>query len=257
MTAIELFQFPYSHFNEKARWALDHKAVPHLRRSLLPGPHAPLMLRISGQKSVPVLRRGALVVAGSSRLIAWLEETHPLPPLYPAQPADLERALEIERWFDEQIGPEIRRSLFHTLLREPAYLRRSFSGGHGTVARAAYRACFPAVRWIMRRDMRVDDAGAERGRERTREALDFVAREAGTEGYLAGRSFSVADLCAASLLAPAVMPPDTPMAMPEPRPEGVRAWLAAWADHPGSAWVRAQYARHRPPSAARSGDAGV
>jgi hypothetical protein len=32
-----LFQFTYSHFNEKARWALDLKHVPHVRHSLLPG----------------------------------------------------------------------------------------------------------------------------------------------------------------------------------------------------------------------------
>ncbi len=142
-------------------------------------------------------------------------------------------------------------------MREPAYLRRSFSGEHGAIVRAAYRACFPAVRWIMRRDMQVNDASADRGRVRTREALDFVAREAGPEGYLVGDVFSVADLCAASLLAPAVMPPDTPMAMPEPRPEGVRAWLASWADHPGAGWVRGQYARHRPPSAALIGAASA
>ena len=33
---IELLQFPYSHFNEKARWALDFKGLRHVRTSLLP-----------------------------------------------------------------------------------------------------------------------------------------------------------------------------------------------------------------------------
>jgi len=38
---IELLQFRHSlsPSNEKLRWALDIKRVPHRRRSLLPGPH--------------------------------------------------------------------------------------------------------------------------------------------------------------------------------------------------------------------------
>ena len=33
MAGITLHQFLYSHFNEKARWALAFKGVPHERRS--------------------------------------------------------------------------------------------------------------------------------------------------------------------------------------------------------------------------------
>ena len=36
---IELYQFNFSTFNEKARWALDYKHVPHRKTTLLPGPH--------------------------------------------------------------------------------------------------------------------------------------------------------------------------------------------------------------------------
>jgi glutathione S-transferase len=36
---IELLQFRHSPYNEKVRWALDLKRLPHRRRSLLPGPH--------------------------------------------------------------------------------------------------------------------------------------------------------------------------------------------------------------------------
>ena len=31
-----LWHFRISHFNEKARWALDWKRVPHVRRAVLP-----------------------------------------------------------------------------------------------------------------------------------------------------------------------------------------------------------------------------
>src|SRR6059058_1859108 len=39
-----LWHFTVSHFNEKARWALDFKRVPHVRRALLPGFHFPKIL---------------------------------------------------------------------------------------------------------------------------------------------------------------------------------------------------------------------
>ncbi len=35
----ELLHFRVSHYNEKVRWALDHKRWPHRRRALVPGFH--------------------------------------------------------------------------------------------------------------------------------------------------------------------------------------------------------------------------
>jgi glutathione S-transferase len=62
----------------------------------------------------------------------------------------------------------------------------------------------------------------------------------------------VADLAAAALLMPAVQPPQGPV-YPEPWAEVVHAWIAHWADHPGAAWVREIYARHRGTSAQVAG----
>jgi glutathione S-transferase len=107
--SIELLQFPYSHYNEKARWALDLKHVPHARRNLLPGPHMLPIKRLTGQTTVPVLRIGERVVPGSARIIDELEQRYPEPPLYPADPALRKWALEIQACFDEEIGPRVRR----------------------------------------------------------------------------------------------------------------------------------------------------
>ena len=43
MPAPLLWHFPISHYNEKARWALDWKRIPHERRALAMGyvPRAP------------------------------------------------------------------------------------------------------------------------------------------------------------------------------------------------------------------------
>jgi glutathione S-transferase len=54
-TMIELLQFRHSPYNEKVRWALDLKRVPHTRRSLLPGPHVATVRRLTGRTHTPVL----------------------------------------------------------------------------------------------------------------------------------------------------------------------------------------------------------
>ncbi len=41
---MKLHQFQFSHYNEKARWALDFKGLKYEKRSLLPGFHMPVIL---------------------------------------------------------------------------------------------------------------------------------------------------------------------------------------------------------------------
>jgi glutathione S-transferase len=245
----ELFQFEFSHYNEKARWALDYKHVRHRRRSFLPGPHVLPIMRLSGQKSVPVLRAGAEVIAGSARIIDYIERQYPEPALYPADPEQRRKALEIQQWFDEEVGAYIRRAFFFELLPDDRYLCALFASRRPTLVRRLYGAVFPGIRLVMKRDMRIDAPGAAEGCERTAKALDFVARNAGPQGYLVGDRFSVADLTAAAILCPSVFPPEFPVPIPEPRAKVLNNWLARWARHPGGQWVRDMYTRHRGTSA--------
>src|SRR2546426_470962 len=87
-----LWQFRFSHFNEKARWALDWKGIAHVRRSLLPGFHVPRVLWMTGQKSVPVLVLDRETIHDSTRIIERLERLRPEPALYPADDAARRRA---------------------------------------------------------------------------------------------------------------------------------------------------------------------
>jgi len=245
--SIELLQFPYSHFNEKVRWALDWKGVPHRRTDYLPGPHAPQIEKLTGQTQVPVVRFGEELVHGSARIIDELERRYPEPPLYPEAQALRDKALEIQAWFDEEIGPRVRRALFSVMIEEPGYLCGMFSITRSLPVRAGYRAMFQLVRAKMAREMGLTDPQAvEESYAATERALDFVAKEAGAEGFLVGDRFSVADLTAAALLAPACNPPDSIMTQPEPAPEAIVDWRARWADHPGTAWVHARYRDQRP-----------
>jgi len=249
MSAPLLHQFRFSHYNEKARWTLDHKRVAHRRRAYLPGMHIVPLFLLSGQRQVPVLRDGAADVAGSTAIVDHLERTRPDPPLYFADPEQRARALEIQRWFDEHVGGPMRAAFFFSALDDATYLRAVFTRHAGRTARAFYRLTFPAIAAIMRRDMRLSPAATTAGLARTAEALDFVVAHAGPQGYLVGDRFSIADLAAAAILSPAVLPPEFTYPCPQPYSRPFATWLARWSEHPGAAWVRETYRRHRGVSA--------
>ena len=79
MDTPELWQFTSSHFNEKARWALDFKRVPHIRHSMIPGFHVATVKRMTGKTHVPVLKLNGTAVSDSSRIIEALEHAYPDP----------------------------------------------------------------------------------------------------------------------------------------------------------------------------------
>ncbi len=240
---LEIWQFRMSMYPEKVRWALDYKGLAHIRHTLLPGPHAAQMLLLTGQKKVPVLRHGQTWVKGSDAIIDYLETHYPQPALYPADPELKRRAIELQAWFDAR-GACIRRAFFHGLLPETQYAADLFSQGFPERTRTLYRAAFPVTRAIMNLDMKITKHGAEEGYRRTQEALDFIAKHQGPQGYLVGDQFSVADLTGAVVLFSTV-PLGEHVMFPSPQPQGVERWWQSWSDHPSASWVREMYARHR------------
>ena len=239
-----LWQFRASHYNEMVRWALDWKGIHYQRRSLLPGPHMPVVLWLTGQKSVPVLRLHGETIADSTRIIAALEARYPERPLYPADPATRGRALELEEYFDDEIGPHVRRCLFHAALDDTDFILGLFAVDASLPARLAYRTAFPLIRLAMRSDMTITDDGAARSLARLDAAFDRLEQEIGPSGHLAGDAFSVADLTAAALLTPLTFPPEYPYAIP-PLPASIRALQARYEKRPGFAWARDVYRRFR------------
>lgn len=116
-----LWHLPVSHYSEKVRWALDHKRIPHDRRALIGGLHIPIALTLTHGQSytLPVIELDGRTIGDSTAIIAAVEQTYPEHPLYPADPAERRHALELEDWFDQRLGPDIRRFVFHALRSDP------------------------------------------------------------------------------------------------------------------------------------------
>ena len=186
-TAVEtqvLWHLEISHYNEKARWALDYKGVPHVRRAVTPGLQELTARRLRAGRTMPVLETNGRAIGDSTTIIEEVERRWPEPPLYPADPEQRRHALDLEDYFDEQCGPDARRVLFND---KP--------GGAGDVPAMFY--------------------GRDRRRNGLLEALNPLFLQAVKWRFrirsdAVEESRTVADLTAASILGLVVVPPEFP-----------------------------------------------
>ena len=63
-----LYQFPLSHFCEKARWLLDYKELDFVAHNLIPGVHRAFAQLKTGQNRLPILRDQHCWVADSTEI---------------------------------------------------------------------------------------------------------------------------------------------------------------------------------------------
>lgn len=241
-----LWHIPISHYAEKVRWALKYKEVEHVRRALPPPSHMAIAAALTRGRSItiPVLSLDGRHIGDSTAIIAALEERYPEPPLYPAGPAERARALELEEFFDEELGPHVRQATFNELRSEPeTFQRLAGTGAPGPVrllgpALGAYAKAYTALRWRAG-----DDDAAERSRAKVHAAVDRLEAELGDGDYLVGDAFSVADLTAASLLYPVVLSPGAPIERGAlPRPPRL---LEELTGRRAVEWADEMYRRHR------------
>ena len=253
-----LIQLDISHYSEKIRWALDHKQVPHRRRSPLPGTHIPIAFALTRGESItlPLLQLDGRTIADSTAIIAALEERYPEPPLYPADPEQRRRALELEDFFDEELGPHARLLPFHELTNEPEMFAQVASEavpgplGNAKGLVGLYARTYTGLRFGVR-----DEAAAATAREKVVAALDRLEAELAANGggeFLAGESFSVADLTAAALFYPIVGPAEGPLPPDSPTPPAFERFRAEIRDRTGYVWVEETFRRHRQPAAPAS-----
>jgi glutathione S-transferase len=248
-----LWQIRFSHFNEKARWALDYKGVPHVRHALAPGLHPYRSKRLGGRGTTPVLELDGQVIGDTTEIISRLEQRDPQPSLYPDTDIDRGTALDLEEQFDEELGPGIRSAVFAALLPDRKATTEATTQGLSSFNRVAFTVAYPLIRRQVRRALPAHEADARRGREQTVAALDLIESE--LEGdYLVGDSFGVADLTAAALLAPLVAPPEFPYRWPAKWPAQWQEFRDSLADRPAYRWVQETYSRHRGSSAAVEDD---
>ncbi len=118
---LELYQFELSQYSEKVRLILDYKGLEYRKIEVTPGVGQFELLQKSGQRQVPVLKDGDIIVGDSTEIAFYLERKYPEKPILPTDPKQRGLCLLIEEWADESIGLKGRKALVGALNHNPNF----------------------------------------------------------------------------------------------------------------------------------------
>jgi glutathione S-transferase len=242
---IALYQFEFSHFCEKARWALDYKGLPHVRKNLLPGLHARLARRLAPNSSLPILVDSGTVIQDSAAIITFLDKRYPDRPLTPRDAQEAEEVLAWEQYLDEEIGVQVRRWFYYHALPDRDCALRFLLDGARWYGRPLFALIYPKVRAAMTALMDIHAVSARQSEERLLAALDKLDDAVKERKFLVGDQFSRADLTACSLLRRHCGADKARAEMAAAVPAAVLALRDAHKARPFATWVRETYRSHR------------
>jgi len=238
-----LYQFPISHFCEKARWALDYKNIPYKAKNLLPGPHVKKIMSMAKTSEVPVLEHENNVIQKSNKIIDYLDQQFPDNCLTPVNEENRKLAQEWEAFSDKEVGPNLRTYFYHTLLDYPDLLIPIFTYNGPWYGKILMKFIFPTLRKKMIKLMRINNETAAQAKQNLKLAIDKINLYLSENKFLAGDQFSRADLAAASLLAPLVQPEKYGLPWPSPLPSALQTTIDEWSSE--LEWVRHLYNEYR------------
>ncbi|MBT8469546.1 MAG: glutathione S-transferase family protein [Deltaproteobacteria bacterium] len=202
-----LITLPFSHYNEKARWALDRYAVPYREE-----PHMPFVCsiavavatrgrggaadRTSSRYSTPVLilDDGRILTDSTDivRFAAGRDDS-----LFPNTEVS-----DLVAHYGDQLGPYTRLLAYWHLGRHPGMIEQLAADNVGRREAWAFRRIVPLVGSQLTRGFNLTESGHDRALTRLRQELDDAASRLEHRNYLCGDRFTAADLTFAALLAP-------------------------------------------------------
>lgn len=250
-----LYQFPVSHYCEKARWVLDHKAVPYRVYNQLPGPHAWFNRLRTSYPTVPVLVDHGKAISGSHAIALHLEGPDERARLLPRSAAARAVLDEIVHEFDEIVGPAVRRYVYGLITPNVGLFRDAFFRGYGPVARTLGVAMALPVSKAIAGMYEVHAPSNRESPDLMRAAADRIeARLRDGSRFLLDDELSLADITVASLLGPVTGPAGSPWDFDLEVPE-FRALRSEFRARPIGQYIEDQYAaRFKPAGAPRALD---
>ena len=103
MPTPRLWSWNLSPFAGKVRVAFAEKGVPLDLIEIDPRHRPPRLRELNPTNRVPVLELDGTAVRESTAICEWLEDTHPEPPLWPADPLRRAAARGLLRWVDDEL----------------------------------------------------------------------------------------------------------------------------------------------------------
>ena len=205
-----LYQFPLSHFCEKARWLLDHKELEYVAHNLIPGVHRAFAQLKTGQNRLPILRDQDRWIADSTEIALYLDEVYPEHSLLRADLQQRELALEINQQATE-LGMHVRRwGLAHTLSQSEESL--DILIGEKGYLRQFEKYSKPIIKALLSKGYQLNADKVAESKQRM-DALIGLLNQRLIENhgrYFVGERLGLADIAVCSMLAPLLEIPGTP-----------------------------------------------
>ena len=234
-----LYQFPISHYCEKARWALEYKNIDYDLVNLVPGPHRSALQKLGTTHSfTPVLVDQDKVIQGSEPIIDFLEAKIKHPPLTPTDPEASSMAHEWARFADQNIGIPLRLYFYFYILPQRQLAINLLTEDCPWWSNPLYAVAFPAIRKVMRSGMKINEENALKARGTLLRSLDQITERLTGRNYLVDNRFTRADLAVVALLAPCWR--DIANASSE-----LQSLIDIMLNHEAVQWAREVYANHR------------
>lgn len=241
-----LYQFPISHYCEKARWTLDFKGVPFEIKNLMVGFHFKKLKSMVPDTTVPVIVQDKLAIQGSDKIIDYLDQQIGDNSLTPSQPELEKQSREWENYAAKHFGEPLRCIMYDTLLEYPKILIPMFSRGGPWYGSILYKLIYPQLKQMVRKGLKIDDKTVRISKKLVARGMSTLLGHIRENDYIVGNKFSRADLSVCSLLSPLLAPDGSPYAGAlSTMPETLRQYRDATVEEDVLKWVSKIYQEHR------------
>lgn len=240
---IRLYQFPISHYCEKIRWVLDFKKLDHQLINMIPGLHINQTKKMGLRSAVPILQHDGNFVQGSTEIIDYLDQQFSQKSLTPDDKELKSEVLDWENYLDKEVGVPVRLCVYNILLEHPEIVKPFFAHKGPWYGKLFLAYAFPQLRSKMRYFMNINDKTSITSKQKLSVAIDKLDAHYQSKSFLVGDEFTRADLSAAALLAPLIMPKRYGLNWPETIPAKLQQLMDEFADK--ISWVDQIYGKYR------------
>jgi glutathione S-transferase len=241
-----LLTIPYSHYCERARWALDYSGVPYAEAGHAPFFHAYHNRKAGALRTVPALVTPQKVVNGSDQIMAFADQASPQSsPLYIN-----DQACSIRSWesrFDTGFGVKSRIWAYIYLQDAPELLHEILSQGSSF----EYRLLKPIMPQLIHTIVKLYKAYPQRlmqienDLDTLLDQCDFMLKD--KRPFFMGTQFSATDITLCALAGILILPPEYGFRYPELKnyPEAMQHRILRWRERPVGQYILRMYANHR------------
>ena len=200
-----LITLSFSHYNEKARWALDRFSVPYREEPYVPF-FCSLAVRVatrgrggtadrtSSKYSTPVLLMDdGRVLTDSTDIVRLASDDS----LFPN-----DGVAALVNHYGDQLGPYTRVLAYWHVLRHPGMIEQLAADNVSPRQARLFRGLMPLARKNLKGFLNLSEASRDRAMARVREEFEGAAARLEQSEYLCGDHFTAADLTIAALASP-------------------------------------------------------